>query len=307
MAVSGNTIGILAALGSAASWSIGSVLFKDLGESLSSFAMTLVKGAVSILFLGILTLLVGGFANIGTTAYYYLILSGILGIALSDTFFFSALKETSPQAITLLFTFGQVVTVLLAVLLLGEKLPGLGWAGIGLIITGITIGMFPSFSEEGSSTLRGVVYGLISILLMSFAAILTKKGLLEIAAIHGPNRDFTLLATFLRMLAGTLGMLLVGIVTRKLGGWVTPFREARLMVKFALSVCVITFGGFWLATVSFNYASVAVANSLISTEPIFVLPVAAIFLKEKITFQAVAGAVVATIGVIALCTSGIIT
>jgi drug/metabolite transporter (DMT)-like permease len=304
LALSGNTIGILAALGSAVSWSIGSVLFKDLGESLSSFAMTLVKGAVSVLFLGVLTLLVGGFANIGETAYYYLILSGILGIALSDTFFFSALKEVSPQTITLLFTFGQVVTVLLAVLLLGESLPRQGWAGIALIITGITIGMFPSFAEKGHSTWRGVVFGLISILLMSFAVILTKKGLAEIAAIHGPNRDFTLLATFLRMLAGTLGMLLVGILSRKLGGWVTPFREPRLMVKFALSVCVITFGGFWLATVAFNYTSVAVANSLISTEPIFVLPIAAIFLKEKVTFQAVAGAVIATIGVIVLCTSG---
>jgi len=295
LTISNNTIGILAALGSAASWSIGAVLFKELGESLSSFAMTLVKGAVSVLLLGVLTVLFGGYANIGREAYLYLILSGVLGIALSDTFFFSALKEVSPQTITLLFTFGQVVTVLLAVLLLGETLPLQGWAGIALIITGITIGMFSGGTEKGTSSLRGIILGLISILLMSFSVILTKKGLAEVS---------TLYATFIRMFSGTMGMLLVGITTRRLGSWVTPFRDTRLMLKFALSVCVITLGGFWLAIVAFKYTTVAVANSLISTEPIFVLPVAAFLLKEKVTFQAVIGAVVATVGVIVLCTSG---
>ena len=220
----------------------------------------------------------------------------ILGIALSDTFFFSALKEVSPQTITLLFTFGQVVTVILAVLLLGESLPGQGWAGIALIITGITIGMFPSFAEKGRSTLRGIVFGLISILLMSFAVILTKKGLAQVS---------TLYATFIRMLAGTMGMLLVGVATRRLGGWVSPFRDTRLIWKFTLSVCVITIGGFWLAIVAFKYTSVAVANSLIATEPVFVLPVAALLLKERVTGQAATGAVIATLGVIALCTSGV--
>lgn len=288
-----NTIGMLAALGSAASWSLGAVLFKDLGESLSSFAMTLVKGFVSVLLLGILTLLVGGYTSISSEAWSYLILSGILGIALSDTFFFSALKEVSPQAITLLFTFGQVVTVLLAVVLLGEHLPLQGWGGIALIITGITVGMLPSFSEKGSSSKRGMVYGLISILLMSFAVILTKKGLEDVS---------TLYATFIRMLAGTTGMLMVGIASRRLGGWVSPFKDIKLIWRFALSVSVITFGGFWLAIVAFKYTSVAVANSLISTEPIFVLPVSAILLKEKITLQAAAGAIIATIGVIVLVT-----
>jgi drug/metabolite transporter (DMT)-like permease len=293
--VSDNTIGILAALGSAASWSLGAVLFKDLGTSLSAFAMTLVKGGVSVLLLGLMTFLTGGFANIGKDAYCYLFLSGILGITLSDTFFFRALKEVSSQVITLLFTFGQVVTVVLAVIFLGETLPWQGWAGITLIITGIAMGMLPSFKEKGHSTLRGALYGLISILLMSSAVILTKKGLAEGSTLH---------ATFIRMLAGTVGMLLVGIATRRLGGWITPFRDRRLIVKFVLSVCVITIGGFWLAIVAFKYTSVTVANSLISTEQIFVLPVSAIIQKEKIKAAAVVGAAIATVGVILLCTSG---
>lgn len=292
-----NLTGILAALGSAASWSIGAVLFKQLGESLSSFAMTLMKGAVSVVLLGIATLLVGGDANIGSDAYLYLVLSGILGIALSDTFFFSALKEVSPQSLTLLLTVGQVITALLAVLLLGETLPPQGWAGIALIVTGITIGMLQSFADKGCSSLRGILFGLISILSMAVAVILTKKGL---------HNTSTLYATFIRMLAGTVGMFMVGVATRRLGGWVSPFRDWKLAWKFALSVCIITFGGFWLAIVAFKHTSVAVANSLIATEPIFVLLMASIFLKERVTLQAAAGAATATVGVIVLCTSGIV-
>lgn len=294
--INSNTIGIFAALGSAAAWSIGAVIFKQLGESISSFAMTLVQGAVSVLLLGTLTALTGGFGNISNDAYLYLILSGILGIALSGTFFFSALKEISPQAITLLFMLGQVITVLLAVLLLGETLPVLGWAGIALILTGITIGIFPNTVEKKHSSSRGIAFGLISILLMSIAVILTKKGL--------SGEVSTLYATFIRMLAGTVGMLLAGIATRRLGGWIAPFRDARLTCKFTFSVCIITFGGFWLAIVAYKYTSVAVASSLISTEPIFVLPAAALFLKNKISLQAVAGAVIAMTGVIALCAGG---
>jgi drug/metabolite transporter (DMT)-like permease len=293
--IDGNAIGIIAALGSAASWSVGALLFSRLGESLSSFAMTLVKGGVSVVLLGLLTVLLGGFSDIGPEAYYYLAISGLLGIALSDTFFFSALKELGPRAVVLLMTLGQVVTVVLAVLLLGERLPLNGWIGIVFIVSGIAIGMLPGASGPGMSTGKGIVLGLVSVLSMSVSVILAKKGLDEISTVH---------ATLIRMLAGTAGMLLIGIATRRLRKWVMPFQDTRLMVRFFLAVCVITFGGFWLAIVAFKYTSVAVANSLISTEPIFIIPLSVIFLKEKLTPQAVVGAVIAVAGVVTLCTSG---
>lgn len=293
--IDANAIGAMAALGSAASWSLGAVLFNRLGESLSSFAMTLVKGGMSVALLAVLTLLAGGYSTIGNEAFGYLAVSGLLGIALSDTFFFAALKELGPRDIVLLATVGQVFTVVLAVVLLGERLPFSAWVGIGVILTGITIGMTAGDSEPGRSSFKGIVFGLISVLSMSISVILTKKGLAHVS---------TLYATFIRMGAGTLGMLMVGIATRRLGHWVSPFRDSGLVWRFLAAVCVITFGGFWLAIVAFKYTTVAVANSLICTEPIFILPLSALVMKEKVTVQAIAGAVVATAGVIVLCSSG---
>jgi drug/metabolite transporter (DMT)-like permease len=293
--IDSHAIGIIAALGSAASWSVGALLFSQLGASLSSFAMTLVKGGVSVFLLGLMTLLLGEFSDIGVQAYCYLVISGLLGIALADTFFFSALKELGPRAIVLLTTLGQVFTVVLAVILLGERLTPHGWTGIVFIVLGVAVGMFPGASLKGISSSRGIIFGLISVLSMSVSAILTKKGL---------DGTSTLYATLIRMMAGTSGMLLMGIMTSRLRKWVLPFRDNRLVLQFFLAVCVITFGGFWLTIVAFKYTSVAVANSLISTESIFIIPLSVIFLKEKLTLHALAGAIIATAGVIALCTSG---
>lgn len=290
-----NVIGVAAALVSAASWSVGALLFSRLGESLSSFAMTLVKGGLSVVLLGILTLVLRGYSDIGTRAYAYLALSGLLGIAVSDTFFFSALKELGPRALVLLATLGQVVTVLLAVVFLGERLPLWGWIGVALIISGIATGIFSGGSQQGKSSLKGIVLGLVSVLSMSVSVILTKKGLEGVSAVF---------ATLIRMFAGTLGMLLIGVLTLRLRKWVTPFNDPVLAARFFVAVCVITIGGFWMAVVAFKYTSVAVATSLISTEPLFILPLSVFVLKEKLTPHAVAGAVIAVAGVITLCTLG---
>lgn len=123
---------------------------------------------------------------------------------------------------------------------------------------------------------------------MSVSIIIAKEALDQTSAIH---------ATFVRMLAGTLGILLFGLATRQLAGDLAPFADPRLALRFVLSVCVVTFGGFWLSLVAIQYADVAIASTLGSTEPLFVLPLAAYFLKERIGAQAVAGSIATVAGI----------
>ena len=60
-------LGISAALGSAASWAIGSILFEKIGTQLSPLAMTLTKGTISALILD-LTLLLTGYETVDQQA-----------------------------------------------------------------------------------------------------------------------------------------------------------------------------------------------------------------------------------------------
>jgi drug/metabolite transporter (DMT)-like permease len=288
------TIGIAAALGSAAAWALGAILFKRLGEQLSSPGMALVKSFLSAALLGTV-LLVVGFDKVGTEALLWLGLSGAVGIALGDTFFFAALKQLSPHTLIMLLTSGQILTVLLAVVFLGEAPTLKTWLGIGLVVAGITVVLWAKLSgERQASQLRGVVLGILSVVCMSVSMVIAKKGLAEISAMQG---------LFIRMLAAGLTMLLLSTFQWRAGDWLAPFRQSGLLWQFFASVCVITFGGFWLSLLAVKHLDVSIANTLNSAEPLFVLPLGVCFLREKITLAALTGSVVAVAGISLLCMS----
>lgn len=285
-------IGMAAALSSGASWALGSIMFKKLGETLSPLAMTLAKGAISIVLLGI-ALLFSGFTGVTLEPLLLLAASGILGIAIADSLFFEALQDLGPHALAVLMMLGMVVTPILAVVFLGESPSLLVWAGIMLVIAGIGVVLHAKFTgSEAPSTFRGTVLGTLSVLAMAVSMIIAKKGLESISAIQ---------ATFIRMVAGTVGMFLLGLFAGRLGKWMLPFREPRLLGFFVLSVCVVTFGGFWLSLVAIKYVDVSIAYTLNSTEPLFILPLAALILKEKVTLRALLGTLIALVGIACLC------
>jgi drug/metabolite transporter (DMT)-like permease len=286
-------VGMLAALGSALSWAVGSILFKRLGERIPPLAMTMAKSVVSVVFLG-LSLIFTEFEGVEPSAVLLLILSGILGIALGDTFFFAALRDLSPHTLALLLMSGQVLTAILAIVFFQEMPSWLGWLGMFLVTLGIQIVLETKLSLEGS-TRRGIAFGFLSVLCMSVSLLVAKTGLESMS---------TLQATFIRMLSGTVGIFIFGLATRQIRRWILPFRDSNSIVFFILSVCIVTFGGFWLSLVAVKYVDVAIASSLNSIEPAFVLPLAAIFLREKITSRAIVGTIVSVAGVILLIING---
>ena len=286
------TLGTIGALGSAASWALGAILFKRLGDQLSSPGMALVKSILSTALLGGLLLLVG-FEKIGLQAMLWLALSGAIGIALGDTLFFAALKDLSPHTLIILLTGGQILTVLLAVIFLGETPAPLAWLGIGLVVAGITIVLRAKLSgERQPSQLRGIAFGSLSVICMAVSMVIAKKGLTEVSAME---------ALFVRMFAAALTMLLFSTFQQQAGDWLAPFKVPGLLGQFFASVCVITFGGFWLSLLAMKHLDVSIANTLNSAEPLFVLPLGFFFLKEKITFAALAGSIIAVAGIALLC------
>jgi drug/metabolite transporter (DMT)-like permease len=74
-----------------------------------------------------------------------------------------------------------------------------------------------------------------------------------------------------------------------------------MIAGFVLSVCVVTFGGFWLSLVAIKHVEIAIANALGAAEPLFVIPLAVVFLKERVTLMEIAGAVLTVFGVVLLC------
>ena len=291
-----NATGITAALGSAASWAVGSFLFKSLGEVFSPPAMTLSKGVFSLVLLGAV-LMVMGPGSQGLDSLAMLALSGLLGIALGDTFFFEALNGLGPQPLLVLVVLGQVLTVISAVLFLHES-PTLGaWTGVSLVIIGVAVVLRGTLTgDEKATGLRGVGFGLLAVICMCASNLVAKAALRE-------GSD-TIAATFIRMAAGTLGVLLLGLTTHRLKAWVSPFRDLRVVRLFLISVVVVTFGGFWLSIVSYKYIYVSIASCLTSTEPVFALILAAVLWKERLSLPVVVGTLATVLGVALICLPG---
>jgi drug/metabolite transporter (DMT)-like permease len=296
----GNTIGILAALGSSASWAVGSILFKRIGTDLSSSAMTLAKGALSVVLLS-LAVLVTGLQPVAPGPLLLLVISGVIGIGLGDSFFFEALKQMGAHALVIMMMLGQVLTALLAIPLLGERPTLLSWGGIALVLFGVGLVLWqPQADGNGASarpatSRRGLVFGLLTVVCLSGSLIIAKQGLAGISALQG---------TWIRMAAGTVAMLGFGLTERgRLRGWIAPFRDPILCRDFTVSVAVITFGGFWLSLLALKHLDVAIANTLSSTEPVFVLPLAVLLLGERVSRRAILGTGVTMAGVVLLCSA----
>jgi len=283
-------LGSFAALASAAAWAFGSILFRKLGDEVSPLGMNLGKGIIGILCLGIVILLIG-IEPVSSRTFLLLGVSGLLGIALGDTFFFKALIQLGPRLTILLGTLGPVFTVILAVIFLRESPSFLTWMGIPLIIGGTTWVLWERTPREKIKTgwSSGIKYAILSALCMSLGIIFAKIGVASCSALQ---------ATFIRFLWSVIGLTFWGWVTHELKIWLTPFRNPRLLRLIFFAVLVAIFGGFWLFLVALKYIDASVAATLNSTTPLFILPMAVFLLKEKISFRAIIGAVVAVGGII---------
>ena len=279
-------VGIIVALLSAASWAFATVVFDRIGKVVPYVGITFLKGIFSIILMIILLIFTGGLHDIGIWEFSFLALSGIIGISLGDSLFFKSLQDLGAKVQVIFFLLGQIFTMVLSLLLLGELLSLEQYIGAVVLLTGIVIVIWGKQDNHPNKG-RGIVCGLLSILCFSVSAIMVKMAIAEVEVIT---------ATFYRMLFGTIFTLGFGVVGKQLPSWIKPLKDKRLLILFILNVFVITYGGFLLSMVAIKLISVSLVSVLGTTEPVFVLLFAYLINKEKITKQEVIGSMITLIG-----------
>ncbi len=281
---------------SACSWALGAILWRRLGDRLSPYGMNLAKTAVGALFLGA-ALLVVGVEPVGARSVACLALSGILGIAVGDTFFFLALMELGPRRASLMGALNPVAIALAAAAFLGERPAPAAWAGIVAASFGVGWVLWERSAPAGAGAANrslGVRYGVLSVLCTAGGVLLAKVGVAAAPSVH---------AAWIRLLAGAAALTLWGASRSALGRWVEPLRAGTLLAQVAAVVAVVVFGGFWLSLLALKHIDAAVAGTLNATAPLFILPMSAIFMKERLSLRAILGAGIA-VGGVALILAG---
>ena len=274
---------------SACSWAIGAILWRKLGEQLSSYSMNLGKVVIGSCFLGFILLFIG-LEPISSRSLVFLGLSGILGIAIGDTFFFLSLMQLGPRRASLMGSLNPVAIAVAAALFLGERpTPG---AWIGIVVTTLGVGWVlwerASAGAVVETSSLGIRYGILSVLCTAGAVLLAKVGVASAPTVQ---------AAWIRLLAGVLGLMMWGAWRSELGKWLSPFSKGALLAKVAAVVSVVVVGGFWLSIVALKHIDASIAGTLNSTSPLFILPMSMVFLKEKLSFRTVLGTAIAVCGV----------
>lgn len=138
----GELIGVVAALAAALCWTLASSLWRRLPTSLGPGQLNLLKNLVALaLQLPLLLALVaigaagaGGAAGSGAAASAaLLLLSGVVGIALGDSFYLAALRRLGTRRALTFDAAGPALSAIGAALLLAEVPAPRQWLGIGLI------------------------------------------------------------------------------------------------------------------------------------------------------------------------------
>ena len=279
-------VGIIVALLSAASWAFATVVFDRIGKVVPYVGITFLKGIFSIILMIVLLIFTGGLHSVGIWDFSFLALSGIIGISLGDSLFFKSLQDLGAKVQVVFFLLGQIFTMILSLLLLGELLSLEQYIGAVVLLIGIVIVIWGK-QKNHPNKVRGIVCGLLSILCFSISAIMVKMSIAEVEVVT---------ATFYRMLFGTVFTLGFGVVGQQLPSWIKPLKDKRLLVLFILNVFVITYGGFLLLMVAIKLISVSLVSVLGTTEPVFVLLFAYLINKEGITKQEVIGTLITLIG-----------
>lgn len=286
--------GELAALTAALFWAISSVLFKNLGKTIRPLEMNLLKGILAILLLTATSFLMKEkTVSLTFPVVGMLVISGAIGIGFGDTMYFEALNTLGPRRTLLLTILAPVITALLAWIFLGESLSWIAILGILVTIAGVGWVITENSQQDRSGQKilwKGIFFGFLAALTQAIGAVMSRWALTrtDVSALQ---------SAIIRLLAGVAFLLLWIVIRReKIGQWIKPASSFRLWGKVAAVVILGTYLAIWLQQISFQYTHVGIAQTLLSTSPLFILPIS-LLQREKLSARSVTGVIIAIAGI----------
>jgi len=292
--------GELACLGAALTWAVAVLLFRRPITIYGARAVNLAKNALAAVLLG-LTLLVAGrgaeLLAVPPAALGLLVASAIAGLTVGDTALFTAVRRLGAHRSLLLQTLVPVFTALLAYAVAGERPAALQLAGGAVVVAGVALVVWPrqTAAAAGGFDLPGTSLGALGALGQAAGIVLAKSAMAQVAILP---------ASFLRMSAGSLGLVIVLAAAGRLGGVARTLSRRTHLARVVPPSLLGTYVSFLLMMAGIAWAPAAVAAVLLGTTPIFSLFLEAWLERRPITAAGLAGTLVAVAGVAAVVAGG---
>ena len=275
-----------------------STLFTFAGRQVGSMVVNRSRLLLAIVFLTIAHLALGQPlpVNVEAGRWFWLGISGIVGLVLGDAFLFQAFIWIGPRLSMLMMSLAPILATLLAWLFLSEQLTSQQVLGILITLLGVSWvirernGQQEKDLLDSRHYLLGILCGLGGATGQAAGLILAKKGLVG---------DFSALSgTLMRMLAAAVTLWLFTLLRGQ-----ARFTLQQLASRPNASLFILggafagPFLGVTLSLLAIQNTQVGIASTLMALPPVFLLPVGYFVFKERFGWQAITGTALAMAGV----------
>jgi len=285
------SLGEILALASGLAWAVAVVLFRVSGRSIHPVGLNLGKNVLGLALIAPTVLLLGEplLPSVPISTTGLLLLSGVLGIAVSDTLFFHALNRLGASLTAIVDCFYSPFVIAFSFVLLGERLSLVQLGGAALVVSAIlTVSKEGKLERIGRKDLAlGIVYGILAMFFVALGIVMVKPVLGSVSIVW---------ATLVRMAGGTAALALLVPVLRNRRSVLSPLLERRNWKALVPAAFFGSYLSLILWTGGMKYAKASVAAVLNQLNTIFIVIIAAVFLKERLTGWKLAAVVLAFVG-----------
>ncbi|MBI04447.1 MAG: EamA family transporter [Pelagibacteraceae bacterium] len=167
---------------SALCWSVSSLISADITRSIGGLAFNRIRLFFVSLMLICFTFYTNTWHTINTNFLITIIISGIIGIFLGDTFLFIALQKLGPRRNNILFSLAAPFTVILNIIFLDHFMSFIQLIGCFIVFIGVVVAIAYGNSEKNNhkwekiegSLFIGLLFGIIAALCQSLGLIIMK-------------------------------------------------------------------------------------------------------------------------------------
>lgn len=313
-------IGAIAGLGASLGWLFTSIFFTAAGRRIGPTAVNGLRLVFAVAFLSAMHMIVyGTFWPTGLPAQFvYLALSGLIGLVIGDQLLYTAFIDIGPRLTLLLLTTTPIFAAFLGLVFLSESLGIVEILAVIITLAGVA---WVISERKGTSAdravhphvVRGVLFALFAAACQAIGAWLSKQGMGHGVTSTDEYMD-PLSATTVRMafaLVLIIPLMLIH-VRRKRRQWREGDAKARTHegtlaggIGFTLlgAICG-PFLGVWASLIAYDRAPLGVAQTMCGLSPVLILPLIPIIYRERLTWRAIIGAIVAVAGTALLFLDG---
>lgn len=287
-------IGELSALATAIFWSFSTIYFTRGIANVGVMQINIDRIFLSAVFVWITLFIAGIYPSMSFSQCSFLVLSGLSGLVLGDTFLFKAFDEIGPRLSQLIMAFSPPLAAILAYIFLDESLSL--WGILGIIVTSIGIFLVILEHDEDSNRIviknkMGAFWAMLGMIGQAGGLVLAKQAFRE------SNID-PIVASGVRLLSAFILLLPIGYMTKHYHFGIKPYKSnMKWLVDPFMGSILGPYFGMTLSMFAIAYAKVGVASTIMAITPILMLPIAHFAFKEKLTWKPIIGTVVAVFGI----------